>query len=110
MKTVTLKNGTEITIRAGQYLAPDGWRGDGERIKDCTDWDRAEFRLPSANYFNIESAINLEVSGRQVRWINNVRDQAVRVKIEWLRDEEPSDFSYGWLYLEFEDFRETIQC
>lgn len=96
---------TPVNPRPGMYVAPDGWRGaSGELIR--SDWSEAQFRIISGTPATsptdsgmIEPAINLTLTGRSVQFAPHNRAPRVRVRIEWIGDGEPSEYSHGWLYL-----------
>ena len=83
----------------GQYLEPDGWRV-GERLKRSDGFKDSGF--PGSEYtiesgHNFPLPVNVTITGRVPRY----RNQAFykRVKIEFVRDCEPSVFSGGWILL-----------
>ena len=82
-----------LEIKAGTVVEPDGWSGLSNALTAC-EWEGASFRLEGRHS---ASAVNVTVSGRKVRWHEDA--PAVRVRIEWVREGEPSDFSHGWAWL-----------
>ena len=92
--------GNEIELKVGSCIRPDGWNFGGRLIS--SDWDKAQFRLPRPAAFSgdpIQSlGVNIVVTGRTVQrrecgfW--------VRVRIEFVGDGEPSEFTGGWMLRE----------
>ena len=56
-----------------------------------------EFRLRDDGGPLHDRAINIKITGRTVQWRSD--GPAVRIKIEWVGDCEPSTFQGGWLRL-----------
>ena len=87
---------------SNNYLHPDNWN-IGEIITQADDYSDSSFPgcqyripagLPSIGW---ELAINLTVSGRKSFPLDFGRYKT-RVKIEFVGDGEPSNFSHGWIY------------
>lgn len=104
-KTVTLKNGWEMTPRVGSYIRLGDTIGEarmGDALlpgdEPCGSWAGCEFRWPSPVFGWREKhaiACNVTITGRALtRWGG---DLWVRVKVEWVGDGEPSTETRGWL-------------
>jgi len=101
---VPVEHGPTLQPMAGMFLAPDGWNArtvktprphwGGETLLECTDWDKAAFRLPT-RHIGIEVAINVRITGHRVHvWDGR---HWVRTRITWVGDCEPDSYSGGWL-------------
>lgn len=84
----------QVTLKVDKLLFIDGWKFGVRLLK--SDWTKAQFRVQSQT--GLQPAINLTVSGRTVQRRNDTH--VVRVKIEFVGDDEPSTFHYGWLELD----------
>ena len=76
--------------------------GRVEQLLDCDDWDRADFRFPNpVQGWEVSHAIacNVHITGRTIKFNASTGDFHVRVQIEWVRDDEPSTFSGGWMFV-----------
>jgi hypothetical protein len=65
-----------------------------EKLFQCTDWDRAEFRYPNPVSDWRESraiACNVKQTGKTI--VSYRGAQWLRGKVEWVHDDEPSTFS-----------------
>ena len=90
--------GRQVRADVGSYVEPDGWRnwgalllpGDLEPIGD--GWRGCDFRLPSQGG---NLACNVEVTGRTFR--RRGGELQARVRIEWVQDGAPSEYSGGWM-------------
>lgn len=91
-----LEEGTKAEI--GKVVYPDGWSGHGAPLEE-SDWRRADFRLQGYRS-GIKLAVTIAVTGRtfQSPW-GTEGARAVRVRIEFVGDGEPSTFSGGWMIL-----------
>jgi len=102
--TVSIENyDGKIRPFVGKYLIPDGWRGQGSKIVDSSEYDKTYFgfdvlRLPSGHYENVSSAVRVRVTSRLVTVVDGF--SKVRCEIEWLKDGEDSEFSHGWLFID----------
>jgi len=92
-----IEEGTKAEV--GSYIWPDGWDGYGSRLGDCDWWDKADFFVTGRH--NTTAAVNITVTGRtfQRPWGFN-GPKAVRVRIEFVGDGEPSSFSGAWMKIE----------
>ena len=90
-----IEEGTQA--EAGKMVYPDGWDGHGANLHDYPEWSKADFYL-QGRYHQV--AVNVTVTGRtfQRPW-GYSGPKAVRVKIEFVGDGEPSTFSGGWMIL-----------
>ncbi len=97
---------TELPWAPGQhnYVVADGWRErvGGYWLTECTDWDRAEFRLSAAGGAGVldGTAVNVRITGTKVRWSNlpaGIPAPAVRVEIVFPGDGEADQATRGWL-------------
>ncbi len=87
----------------GDYLIPDGWKnGGGLLLEGDRPWDSSyhgcNFRIETGHAAPLcESLpVNLVRSGLD-HYDNGPRFKKCRVKIEWVQDGEPSEYSNGWL-------------
>ena len=82
-------------------ILPDNWKWHESITKDSSFKDSSfpgcQFRVLCKGH-NI--AINIKVTGKPhfLQYFNDKARYRSRVKIEWVGDGEPSDFSGGWLY------------
>jgi len=101
--TTIQKKSHEVTIygklhrvEVGTLIQPDEWFGS-TRL-ESSDWDKAEFYLPSYRYEGVVTAVNIVVTGRTFQRRPFSDRLWVRVKIEFVRDgDEPSEFVSGWM-------------
>lgn len=88
----------QLTPAIGKRIVPDGWGNlgntAGSQLIACDDWDKAEYRLPSP-YWNYETAVNIEVTGRTIQTIGGC--YGIRVKITFVGDYEPDVIVRGWM-------------
>jgi len=92
----------EFIIQEGDVLQPDGWKPWSERITKSDGYKDSSFpgcqwRVKSRGG-DYDLAINLTVTGRKSKYFSGGRGYAIRVKIEWVGDGEPSSYSCGWLF------------
>ena len=93
-------------IKVGNYIKKDGVEL-GERVFGCDDWDRADFRWPNPIGEWREShavACKIKVTGRVAQWFGG--ESWMRVRIEWVQDDEASTFSGGYVMIESDESRE----
>lgn len=88
-----------VQPRIGDTLYPDGWAPSSTYLNP-SDWDKAEWRIPSARYSGIGLAIRLRVTGRTVQRKHG--NLVVRVEITWVGDGEPDTYSKGYLVIDWE--------
>jgi hypothetical protein len=88
--------GVSYHIEVGTPIQPEEWGLCGSRL-EVSDWDQAEFRLPSLSYPDYSIAVNVRITGRtfQRRPYSDMR--WVKVEIEFVGDGEPSTFTAGWV-------------
>jgi len=73
----------------------DSWRVS-ETLLD-SEWDKAQFYLTMPRT-RMKRAVNITVTGRTFQKPNGkYGPEAVRIKIEFVGDGEPSTFAGGWL-------------
>jgi hypothetical protein len=78
---------------------PDEW-SSATRL-EASNWDRAEFYLPSFRYEGVVAAVNVEVTGRTFQHRPYSDQSWVRVQIEFVGDgDDPSVFVSGWWHPE----------
>ena len=82
------------------YIKPDEWRM-GENLKESdgyvdTSFAGCEYRLPTWNATGYELAVNITVTGRKSFW--NGSTYETRVRIEFVGDGEPSEFTGALIY------------
>lgn len=90
-----------ICPKVGDYLVPDTWpNGIGalltvghEPIGAPWNYGGSPFCIQGQHS---ASPINVTITGRLVNYRKFGRP-AMRCRIEWLQDGEPSDFSHGWI-------------
>jgi hypothetical protein len=82
-------------VEAGKWVEPDGWKRGNSLVADESGF--CDFRLPSDNYATVACAVRIHVTGRTLQ--RGLYKQRVRVKIEFLKDGEPSTFQGGWMYV-----------
>lgn len=88
-----------IQPKIGDTLYPDGWAPSLTYLNP-SDWDKAEWRVPSAAYPWVNLAIRLRVTGRTVQRKHG--NLVVRVEITWVGDGEPDTHSKGYLAIDWE--------
>ena len=99
-----------VTIRPGQKIYVDSWRGyKWSRLAEPSEFDREFFgdritaRIPSGNYTDIVYAIKIDITGRKILFESG--EWKVRIKITWLTDDgQDQETSGGYLYLGYDDF------
>jgi hypothetical protein len=81
-------------VEVGDLVHPGEWAGP-IRLQG-SEWDKAEFYVPSYTYKNTVRAVNIKVTGRtfQRRPFSNCN--WIKVQIEFVGDGEPSEFVSGW--------------
>jgi len=91
---VTEIYGTDVNPQVGRYIKPDGWRF-GELLAAGDDF--STFRLPTGHTVGITSlAVEIEVTGRTLQRREG-ESGWVRVKIIYVGDGEPDQYSGGWM-------------
>jgi hypothetical protein len=106
MSTTTIqKRAHEVTIygrlhrvEANDLIWPDEWAGPSRL--EVSDWEKSEFYLPSYRYEGVVIAVNIKVTGRTFQRRPFSDRYWVRVQIEFLRDEGPSEFASAWWHPE----------
>ena len=87
-----------VTIRVGDRIENAVGRIE---VLLPSDWDRAEFRFPNPIHEWREAhaiALNIEITGRTFQWRNG--RHMVKLRLEWVGDDEPSTYSEGWLLVD----------
>jgi hypothetical protein len=94
----------DATPYAGRHVVCDGWSssiksnphsGTWTILRD-NDWEKADFRM-ELPYTGSEIAVNIEVTGKQVRWFHG--EPFCRVRVIFVGDCEPDRTSGGWMLL-----------
>lgn len=87
-----------LRVAAGSKVATDARPGWFEELADCTDWDRADYRIPT-HCIPDGLACNVELSGRVVRWDapGLSGTPVVRVRVTFVGDGEPDQVVGGWV-------------
>ncbi len=90
-----------IEPKIGDYVVPDGWpNGIGGLLLAGHEPIGAPWNYAGSSFCiqgqHIASPINVTITGRLVNY-GRFRQPAMRCRIEWLRDGEPSEFSLGWI-------------
>lgn len=98
-----------VTLRAGMSIYPDSWDGMFSNLIDADDFDKSYFgdrinyRLPSPNFMDIESAVKIEVTGRTIQ--RHFYQDCIRGKVTWLTDDgEQEQESPCWIALGWNDW------
>jgi hypothetical protein len=81
-------------VAANDLVCPDEWAGPARL--EVSDWEKAEFYLPSYRYEGVVIAVNIKVTGRTFQRRPYSDRYWVRVQVEFLRDDEPSEFASAW--------------
>src|ERR1041384_2449707 len=82
-------------VKVGSEIIPDGWHGARSKLIP-SEWDAADFRLPSYSYDGIAYGVKIGITGRKIRYnLPGRTGMFVRVEIEWVNDGEPNTFSHG---------------
>jgi hypothetical protein len=92
-------------VEVGSRIWPDGWAGTSELQR--SDWEGAEFYLPSYHYREIGTvvAVNIQVTGRTLQRHKSSAFRWIRVNIEFVGDGYPSTFSKGWMEATVKEWR-----
>lgn len=88
--------GRIVTVGVGSRVALES--GRVEELMPC-DWDQASFRYPNPIQEWREKhaiACNVQITGRTFQVKHGVIS-AVKVRIEWVGDDEPNTYTEGWL-------------
>ena len=87
----------------GMTIMPDGWSETFiySKLVEANEIDRdvlgASFRIITGHEAIPTLPVNVNVTGRTARrWGGGLR---TRIKIEFVKDGEPSEFSNGWIML-----------
>jgi hypothetical protein len=83
----------------GDYVIPDGWpNGIGGLLETGMAYvDESFLGSPFCIKGQFQaSPIRVDITGRTVNYRKFSRP-AMRCKIEWIKDGEPSDHSHGWI-------------
>ena len=81
----------------GSRVQPDGWNGPSNLVE--SDWDKADFRLPSCNYMDLELAVKVSLSTRSQKVYFEGNQSKVRVQIIFVGDCEPDVVVHGWMWI-----------
>lgn len=96
MPAVAIIYGRQVKVEVGSYIEPENWK-IGSTL-EASDWDAAEFRLPTNSGGPIKSiAVNIKITGTTVQRRHG--SNWVKVRIESVGDGSPSTFFGGWLLL-----------
>ena len=93
----------KATPTIGDYVTPDYWP-IGECLKASDGWKDAsfpgcQFRLPCGTHLGYELAVNIKVTGKPHYILSYGGSRCrSRIKIEFVGDGEPSEYTGGWLY------------
>jgi hypothetical protein len=84
-------------VGVGTTIWPDEWAGP-TRLQ-ASEWDKAEFYLPSYHYgdMGVVIAVNIKVTGRTFQRRPFSDRSWVRVQIEAVGDGEESTFFSAWM-------------
>ena len=88
--------------RVGEWVEPDNWNfgaslNPGDPYVD-SGFPGCQFRVELSRT-NIDLAVNLKVTGNpHFTYYNKEAHYRSRVRIEFVGDCEPSEFTGGWLY------------
>ena len=84
--------------------SPEFWQGGGHRLVTASDYDieyfgRGTIRILTSQTVIPTLAIKIHVTGRKELLIRVYGTTKIKVKFEFLRDGESSEFSKGFVYL-----------
>lgn len=86
--------GNEVEVSVGSVIKIDGWRFAEKLIP--SSWEPAQFYIPTSSGGPIKQlAVNVTITGRT--WQRREGEYWVRVKIEFVGDGEPSEYTSGWM-------------
>jgi hypothetical protein len=87
-------------VEVGTSIWPDEWIGPTNLT--ASEWDGAEFYLPSYRYSEqgVATPVNVRVTGRTFQRRPFSDRYWVRVQIEFIQDSREITFSAGWASLE----------
>jgi len=93
-----------FTPTLGDYVLPDGWVSriggvlqPGDAYVD-ESYQGAPFRLTTGLELIPTLPVSIKITGRTVNW-RKFSAPAMRCRIEWIQDGEPSEYSHGWIVL-----------
>lgn len=86
----------ETKFAIGQTITCDGWRNGFALLENAEDYGGAEFRV-TLPMLDVSVPIRVSVSGRVVRWDAPIVNGGVRVRIEFLDDDEAPRVAHGWM-------------
>lgn len=86
----------------GDYVVPDGWYlggllQAGDAPVDAS-YQGAQFRIQTGQELIPTLPVNITLTGRVLNY-QKFSAPALRCRIEWVKDGEPSDSSHGWIVL-----------
>lgn len=85
----------ETRTAIGQTLKVDDWRWHGILI-DADGYNGAEFRV-TLPMLEISVPIRITITGRKVRWDAPMSGGGVRVRVEFLDDENAPESAGAWM-------------
>jgi len=94
--------GVNFDSRKFYPLSPDLWPVGGHELITPSDFDveyfgRGTVRIKTGQSIIPTLAIKIWITGRRSHWTSGPC-RKIRVKVEFLKDGEPSDFTGGWLF------------
>lgn len=81
----------------GSRVQPDGWANSSNLV--ASDWDKADFRLPSARFTDVAFAVKVSMSERSKKVFCVGNQVKVRVQIVFVGDCEADTVVHGWMWI-----------
>lgn len=81
----------------GRRVQPDGWNSPSHLVE--SDWDKADYRLPSCNYLDLSFAVKVQLSARSKKVYCSGRQMRVRVQITFVGDCQADVVVHGWMWV-----------
>ncbi len=86
----------EVKATVGSLVWVDGWYSNTIATKLIeSDWEAAEFRMPSNRFDGVAYPVNIRITGRTAQ--RRSGSWMVRIEIEFVKDGEPNTFGGGWM-------------
>lgn len=80
----------------GQTLAIDSWRNGYAILRDADGYEGADFRV-TLPMTEVSVPITVTVTGRKVRFDAPIVGGGIRVKVEFLDDDDAPVVARGWI-------------
>lgn len=89
---------TEFSPKAGDLILIDTWPKHFQAtILKESDWPKAAFVIGSGRYDDVYSSINIQVTGKTLQQRPGMDGLFIRIRIEFVREDEPNTETRGWL-------------